>query len=161
MGGTAGGTTPPHHPNPFPGNTGEPMYPWPLSFPCPLPFRPAAPCPLPPTPWSLAFPCPSLDPFLPRSVSLRTVHTMLALAAFYLSRTLVLRRTACVSTLLAPPLLLSFPLAAVPLRRCATLLCLPYLSPHPTTGLPAALPPDPSGPPWRPDPVLPGSISNR
>ena len=56
-GGMAGGTTPPHHPNPFPGNTGEPMYPWPPSFPCPLPFRPAAPCPLLPTHRSPAFPC--------------------------------------------------------------------------------------------------------
>ena len=58
IGGTAGGTTPPHHPNPAPGNTGEPMYPRPPPFPCPLPCCPIAPRPLPPTPWGPAFPCP-------------------------------------------------------------------------------------------------------
>ena len=53
-----------------------------------------------------------LEPFLPRSFPLRTVPTMLATAAFYLSRTPALHRAACVFTSLAPPLLLPLPLAA-------------------------------------------------
>ena len=81
----------------------------------------------------------SLEPFLSRSFPLRTVPTMPALTAFFLSRTPALHRAACVSTSLAPSLLLSLPLAAVPLRRCAALFCLPSLSPHSATGLSAVL----------------------
>ena len=67
-GGTAGGTTPPHHPHPFPSNTGEPVYPWAPSFPCPLPFRHAAPCPLLHTLWNPALLCPFLwSPSCPSS----------------------------------------------------------------------------------------------
>ena len=39
----AGGKTPAHQPHSFHWNTGEPMYPWPPSFPCPLPSRVAFP----------------------------------------------------------------------------------------------------------------------
>ena len=77
-----------------------------------------------------------LEPCLSRSFPLRTVPTMLALTAFYLSRSPALHRAARVSTSLAPTPMLSLPLAAAPLRRCGALFCLPSLSPHPATGLP-------------------------
>ena len=116
----------------------------------PLPFALSPRCPVSLAAYSVESRLPvslPLEPFLPRSFPLRTVPALLALAAFYLSRTLALHCAASVSTALAPPLLLSLPLAAVPLCRRAALFCLPYLPPHPTTGLPAALRPDPCSPP--------------
>ena len=109
----------------------------------PLPFAFSPRCPVSLAAYSVESRLPvspPLEPFLPRSFPLRTVPTMLAPAAFYLSRTLALHSAACVSTALAPPLLLSLPLAVVPLHRWAALFCLPYLPPHPNTGLPTALP---------------------
>ena len=78
-----------------------------------------------------------LEPSLSRSFFLRTVPTMLALTAFYLSRTPAPHRAARLSTSLAPTPLLSLPLAAAALRHFAALFCLPSLSLHPATGLPA------------------------
>ena len=82
----------------------------------------------------------SLEPFLSISLPLRIVPTMPALTAFFRSRTPALYGAACLSTSLAPTLLPSLPLAAVPRRRCAALSCLPLLSPQPVTGLSAVLP---------------------
>ena len=123
-----------------------------------LPFAFSPRCPVPLAAHSVESRLPvslPLEPFLSRSFPLRTVPTMLALTAFYFSRTPALHRAACVSTLLAPTLSLSLPLAAVPLRRCAALLLLPYLSPHPSTGLPAVLPNRPLQPPLAPRPCPP------
>ena len=120
-------------------------------LPLPLAFSPR--CPVSLAAYSVESRLPvslPLEPFLSRSLPLRTMPTMLALAALYLSRTPALYRAACVSTLLAPPLLLSLPLAAVPFRHCAALFCLPSLSPHPTTGLPAVLPSRPLQTPLAP-----------
>ena len=108
----------------------------------PLPFALLSRCPLPLPAYSVESRLPvslSLEPFLSRSFPLRTEPTIPALTAFLLSRTPALHCAACVSTSLAPTLLLSLPLAAVPLRRCAALSCLPSLSPHPATGLSAVL----------------------
>ena len=160
-GGMAGGTTPAHHPNAFPGNTGEPMYPRPPSFPCPLPFRPAAPCHLLPTPWSHACPCPI--PWSPAGP-----------APF-----------SCVPCPLCSPLPLStcpaplpctvlpvcpfrwLPLPCSPSRwpRRPSAAALPCSASPPSLrnsplGCPLCSPPDLSGPPWRPDLVLLDSISN-
>ena len=96
-----------------------------------------------------------LEPCLSCSFPLRTVPTILALTAFYLSCTPALHRGARVSTSLAPTLLLSLPLAAAPLRHCAALFCLPSLSPLPATGLPAVLPSLPLQPPLAPRPRPP------
>ena len=118
-----------------------------------LPFVFLSRCPVPLAAHSLESRLPvslPLEPFLSRSFPLRTVPTMLALTAFYLSHTPALHRAACVSTSLAPTLLLSLPLAAVPLRRCVALFRLPSLSPHPATGLPAVLPSRPLQPPLAP-----------
>ena len=105
--------------------------------------------------------CLSLESFLCRFFLLRTVPTMAAFTAFLLSRTPARHRAARLSSLLVPSLLLSPPLVAVPLSRCAALFCLPSPPLHPFTGPPLCSPPNPSSSPWRPDTVLPDPISSR
>ena len=87
-----------------------------------------------------------LESFLSRSFPLHTVPTMPALTAFFLFRTAALNCAACVPRSLAPTLLLPLRPAALPLRCCASLFCLPSLSPHPATGLSAVLPSPPLQP---------------
>ena len=124
----------------------------------PLLFTLSPHCPVPLAAYSVESRLPvslSLEPFLSRSCPLRTTPTKPALTAFYLSCTPALHRAACVSTTLAPTLLLSLPLSTVPLSRCAALFCLPSLSPHPATGLSAVLPFPPLQPSLAPRPCPP------
>ena len=140
----------------------EPMYPWSPSFPCALPFCPAAPCPLLPTPWSPAFPC-----SFPRSPScLAPFPCVPCPLCLHLPPCTCPAPLPCTALPVRPPH--SFLLSCSPSRsaRCPSAAappcsaCPPSLR-TPPPGCSLCSPPDPSSPPWRPDPVLPGFISNR
>ena len=161
-GGMAGGTTPPHQPNPFPGNTGEPMYPRPPAFPCPLPVRPAFPCPLLPAPWGPAFPCP-----LPWSPSCPAPFPC-ALCPLCLLLPPSSSPASLPCTALPACQLRWLPLSCPPSRwpwrpAAAALLCPACPSPlcSPPVGCPLGTPPDPSCPSCRSDLPLPDPISSR
>ena len=156
----AGGTTPPHQPNPFSGNTGDPMYQRPPAFPCLLPTRPAFPCPLLPTPWSPVFSCP-----FPWSSSCPAVFPRVLCPLFLplppSSSPHPCPAPRCLPVDFAGSHSLAFPPAGPDARRCcAALSCMPFPSPQPATGLSAVHPPQPSCPPLYSNPPLPDPISS-
>ena len=149
-GGMAGGTTPPHQPNPFLGSTGDPMYPRPPVFPCPLPTRLAFPCPLLPAPCCPAFPCPFFwSPSCPSPI-----HCAPCPLCLFLPLSSSPASLSCTPLLACPLRWLppSCPLYRWPWRPvAAALLCPACPSPlcGPPLGCPLCTPPDPSCSPWR------------
>ena len=161
-GGMADRTIPPHQTNTYPGNPGEPMYPRPPAFPCPLPVCPAFPCPLLPAPWGLALPCP-----FPWSPSCPAPFPCAPCPLCQLLTPSSSPASLPCTALRACPLRwlpLSCPPSRWPRRPAAPALLYPACSSplsSPPLGCPLCTPPYPSCPPWRFDPRLPDTISSR